>query len=201
MVLDGGAVEDVAHVVEYALAGHLQETLFHGPETEEGETGIEGVGDLMLLFVAHHRCHDVGVVTAQSLHIDAHGDGVDGTGCGLMTVTKTEKDTGMADERWLAMVTEGECRRLIDAMLHLECMLQQTVGCHGETLVVLLPVAKGMAAPLLADGGKGDMKVELVYLLVDVNHDFGVTGCNLNLVCVARCRMKIATASMRYAMR
>ena len=103
----------------------------------------------------------------------------------------------MADERWLAMLTEGECRWFIDAMLHLECMLQQTVGCHGETLVVLLPVAKGMAAPLLADGGKGDMKVELGYLLVDVNHNFCSTGCNMNLVCVARCRMKMAIPSMR----
>ena len=106
--MDGGAVEDVAHVVEYALAGHLQETLFHGPEKEEGEARVGGVGDLMLLFVAHHRCHDVRVVTAQALHIDAHGDGVNGTGRGLMTVTKTEKDTGMANERWLAVVTEGE---------------------------------------------------------------------------------------------
>ena len=87
VVLDGRAVEDVAHVGGYALTGHLQETLFHGPETEKGETGIEGVGDLMLLFVAHHRCHDVGVVTAQALHIDAHGNGVNGTCCGLMTVT------------------------------------------------------------------------------------------------------------------
>ena len=86
-------------------------------------------------------------------------------------------------------------------MLHFERMLQQTVGCHGETLVVLLSVAKGMTAPLLTDGGECGLKVELVYLLVDVNHDFGVTGCNLNLVCVARCRMKMATASMRYAMR
>lgn len=108
VVLDSGTVKDVTHVGGYALTCHLQETLFHGPETEKGETGIEGVGDLMLLFVAHHRCHDVGVVTAQALYIDAHGDGVNGTGRGLMTVTKTEKDTGMANERWLAVVTEGE---------------------------------------------------------------------------------------------
>ena len=61
--------------------------------------------------------------------------------------------------------------------LVLDCTKLDYISSAG--LRVLLAAHKIMC-------GKGGMKVELAYLLVNVNHDFGSTGCNMNLVCVAR---------------